>query len=109
MFVSDSFDVNEQGHLTVGGADAVELLAQYGSPLYVLDEEGIRRNLRAFRESIRSCYDGNGMVLYASKALCCKALCRIVAEESCGLDVVSGGEIYTAWKAGFPMENANFH
>ena len=109
MFISDSFDVNEQGHLTVGGADAVELLAQHGSPLYVLDEEGIRRNLRAFRDSIRSCYDGNGMVLYASKALCCMALCRIVAEEECGLDVVSGGEIYTAWKAGFPMERAVFH
>ena len=109
MFISDSFDVNEQGHLTVGGADAVDLLAQYGSPLYVLDEEGIRRNLRAFSDSIRSCYDGNGMVLYASKALCCKAICRIVAEEGCGLDVVSGGEIYTAWKAGFPMERAVFH
>lgn len=109
MFVSDSFSVNEKGHLTVGGADAVDLMAQYGSPLYVLDENGIRANLRAFRNSIRSEYDGNGLCLYASKALCCKALCRIVAEEDCGLDVVSGGEIYTAWKAGFPMDKTVFH
>ena len=46
MFVSDSFSVNEKGHLTIGGADALDLMAEYGSPLYVLDEEGIRRNCR---------------------------------------------------------------
>lgn len=109
MFISDSFSVNESGHLTVGGADTVELLKRYGSPLYVLDENGIRRNCRAFRDSIRSSYDGNGLCLYASKALCCKELCRIVADEGCGLDVVSGGEIYTAWKAGFPMDLVVFH
>ena len=109
MFVSDSFSVNEKGHLTIGGADALDLMAEYGSPLYVLDEEGIRRNCRAFRDSIRAVYEGNGLCLYASKALCCKALCKIVAEEECGLDVVSGGEIYTAWKAGFPMDRVVFH
>ena len=60
-------------------------------------------------ESFKKFYNGNGMPLYASKALSCKELCRIANEEHLGLDVVSGGEIYTAQQAGFPMEKTHFH
>lgn len=109
MFVNDCLNINENGHLTIGGCDTVELAKQYGTPLYVLDENTIRNTIRSYVNSFKEYYNGNGMPLYASKALSCKELCRIANEESIGLDVVSGGEIYTALQAGFPMEKVHFH
>ncbi len=109
MFVNDCLNVNENGHLTIGGCDTVELAKEYGTPLYVLDENTIRTTIRSYVNSFKKFYDGNGMPLYASKALSCKELCRIANEEGIGLDVVSGGEIYTAVQAGFPMERVHFH
>lgn len=109
MFVNDCLNVNEKGHLTIGGCDTVELAKEYGTPLYVLDENTIRETCRSYVNSFKKFYDGNGMPMYASKALSCKELCRIVNEENLGLDVVSGGEIYTALQAGFPMEKVHFH
>lgn len=109
MFVSNCLSVNEKGHLTIGGLDAVELAAQYGTPCYVVDEDQIRKNCRAYVQSIEDNYAGNGLAIYASKAFNCKAMCKIVNEEKMGLDVVSGGELYTAIKAGFPTEKIFFH
>lgn len=109
MFVNDCLNINENGHLTIGGCDTVELAKQYGTPLYVLDENTIRNTIRSYVNSFKEYYNGNGMPLYASKALSCKELCRIANEENIGLDVVSGGEIYTALQAGFPMEKVHFH
>ena len=109
MFVNDCLNVNEKGHLTIGGCDTLELAKEYGTPLYVLDENVIRETCRSYVNSFKKFYDGNGMPLYASKALSCKELCRIAKEENIGLDVVSGGEIYTALQAGFPMEKVHFH
>ncbi len=109
MFVNDCLNVNGDGHLTIGGCDTVELAKEYGTPLYVLDENVIRETCRSYVNSFKKFYDGNGMPLYASKALSCKELCRIANEENIGLDVVSGGEIYTALQAGFPMEKVHFH
>lgn len=109
MFVSENLSVNEKGHLTAGGADTVELAAQYGTPLYVMDEQVVRGNLRRFHESMQKCYGGKGLVCYASKAFSCLEMCRIVASEGDGLDAVSIGELYTAVKAGFPMEKVGFH
>ena len=109
MFVNDCLNINSSGHLTIGGCDTVELAKKYGTPLYVLDENVIRENCRSYVRSFKKFYNGNGMPLYASKALSCKELCRIVNEEHMGLDVVSGGEIYTAVQAGFPMEKVHFH
>lgn len=109
MFVNDCLNINENGHLTIGGCDTVELAKQYGTPLYVLDENTIRNTIRSYVNSFKEYYNGNGMPLYASKALSCKELCRIANEENIGLDVVSGGEIYTALQAGFPMERVHFH
>lgn len=109
MFVSECLDVNAQGHLTIGGCDTVELVRQYGTPLYVMDETQIRAHCRAFVQSIRDNYEGRGRVLFASKAFCCKEICRIMASEDMGLDVVSGGELYTALSAGFPADRIYFH
>ena len=109
MFVSDSLNVNEKGHLTIGGVCSVEMAKKYGTPLFIFDEDGIRENCRAYVKSIEENYDGNGLVLYASKAFSCMEMCRLCNEEKMGLDVVSGGELYTAKRAGFPMDRVFFH
>ena len=109
MFVSKNLGVNEKNHLTIAGRDAVELAQKHGTPLYVMDEDMIRENCRLYRTSIDKYYNGNGLVLYASKAFCSLAMCKIAAEEGLGLDVVSGGELYTAVRAGFPTEKIYFH
>ena len=99
----------KNNHLYFGGADTTELAKQYGTPLYVFDEQLIREACRDFKNSIDNYYDGNGMVLYASKAFSCKEMYRIANEEGIGVDTVSGGEIYTALSAGFPAEKIFFH
>lgn len=109
MFYSDCLNVNERGHLTIGGCDTVQLAEMFGTPLYVMDETAIRRALRDYKASIDENYENGGMVTYASKACCFKELYRIVGQEGCGADVVSGGEIYTALQAGFPAERLYFH
>ena len=109
MYVSDCIDINGAGHLTVGGCDTVELAERFGTPVYVFDENEIRRNLRIFRDSMNEYYGGNGLAVYASKAFNCKEMCRICAQEGTGIDVVSGGELYTALSVGFPAENIVFH
>lgn len=109
MLVSKNLSVNEKGHLTAGGIDTVELAAQYGTPLYVMDEDLIRENCRSFKQSIDKYYNGEGLACYASKAFCCKAMCKIMMEEGMGLDVVSEGELYTALSVGFPAEKICFH
>jgi len=101
--------INDVGHLEIGGCDSVELVKKYGTPLYVMDEMVIRNNCRIFKNAIDKYYDGNGLALYASKAFCTIAACKIAEQEGLGLDVVSGGELYTAIKAGFPMEKVYFH
>lgn len=109
MFVSENLSVNEKGHLTAGGIDTVELAKKYGTPLYVMDEQLIRKACRSFKSSIDKFYGGNGLVCYASKAFCCKEMCRIMKEEGVGLDVVSIGELYTAVKSGFDCDKICFH
>jgi len=109
MFVSEAVRVNDRNHLEIGGCDCVELTKQFGTPLYVMDEDLIRKNCRIYKNSLDKHYNGNGMVLYASKAFCTMAMCKIAEQEGLGLDVVSGGELYTAIKAGFPMDRVYFH
>ena len=109
MFVSDCISINEKGHLTIGSADTVELAKEFGTPAYIFDENEIRGNLRAFRDSVEKYYGGNGLVCYASKAFSCKEIYRICMQEGTGVDVVSGGELYTALSVGFPAENIVFH
>lgn len=109
MFVTSSLGSNEKGHLTVGGVDAVELVREFGTPLYVMDERTIRGHCRTFQKSIEDNYGGNGLTVYASKAFNCKEMCRIIKDEGLGIDVVSGGELYTALSVDFPPERIVFH
>lgn len=99
----------ENGELILGGVGVKTLAAQYGTPLYVMDENVIRSNMRAFKSSMDQYYGGKGLVCYASKAFSCKEIYRIAKEEGIGADVVSIGEMYTAKSVGFPMDQVCFH
>ncbi len=105
----ESLQINTKGHLEVGGADCVELAQRFGTPLYLFDEAYIRKMMRIYRDTLAQKYEGNGLVLYASKAFSCQAIYRIADEENIGIDVVSGGELYTALKAGFSAEKIYMH
>lgn len=99
---------NPQGQLTIGGVNVVDLARDYGTPLYVMDEDLIRSNLRAYANAFAKYYP-NATVAYASKAFLCTAMVALIEQERIALDVVSGGEIATAVKAGFPMGSTFFH
>ena len=105
----ETLKINEKGHLEIGGADCVALAREFGTPLYVFDEAYIRKMMRTYRDTLLKYYGANGKVLYASKAFSCKAIYRIAEEENIGIDVVSGGELYTALQAGFSAENIYMH
>ncbi len=105
----ETLKINAKGHLEIGGADCVELAERFSTPLYVFDEAYIRKMMRVYRNTLAEKYDGNGLVLYASKAFSCQAIYRIADEENIGIDVVSGGELYTAKQAGFPMHKICMH
>ena len=105
----ETLKINSKGHLEIGGCDAVDLAKNFGTPLYVFDEKYIRDMMRVYRDTIEKEYGSNGLVLYASKAFSCMAIYRIAAQENIGVDVVSGGELYTAVKAGFPAEKIYMH
>lgn len=109
MFVSKAVKINEKNNLEIGGCDCLELANTYGTPLYVMDEGLLRENCQIYKNAIDKYYDGNGLAVYASKALCTTAICKIIKQEGLGLDVVSGGELYTAIAAGFPMDKVYFH
>lgn len=109
MFISENLSVNEKNHLMIGNHDTVELAKEYKTPLYVLDEDLMRKNCREYKESIDKYYDGNGIALFASKALCTMYTARMAASEGLGADAVSGGELYTLKKADFPMDKVYFH
>ncbi len=103
-----SAKINEKGHLEIGGCDTVELVEHYGTPLFVYDELTLRKNMERYHSAF-SQYTYNYEIIYAGKAFICLALCEILKEERFSLDVSSGGEIYTAWKAGFPLKKCYFH
>ena len=109
MFALKNLKINSNAHLEIGGCDTTELAKEYGTPLYVMDEEQIRNNMRAYTNALDCCYNNRGMAFYASKALSCVGMYKIAAEEGLGVDVVSGGELYTALKAGFDPQKICFH
>lgn len=94
--------------LHIGGVNTLDLVKKYKTPLYVFDEELIRTKCREYIKSFKVKENGN-KVAYAGKAFLTKYMCKLVCEEGLCLDVVSGGELYTAYKAGMPMENILFH
>ena len=108
-FVCENLGVNSAGHLTFAEQDTVLLAGQYGTPLYLMDEMRIRHNCRVYTNAFKKNFAAGSLPLYASKACSFKQIYRIVQEEGMGIDVVSCGEIYTAFKAGFDLQNAYFH
>lgn len=109
MILHNSFDINERGHLTIGGLDAVELSREFGTPAYYLDVGAVRSMCRMYKESFARYFGERALPVYAGKALCFKGLYSVIAEEGLAADCVSSGELYTARAAGFPMEKVFFH
>ncbi|AUO11118.1 diaminopimelate decarboxylase [Priestia megaterium] len=108
MFLHGTSRINKQGHLEIGGVDTVELASNFGTPLYVYDVALIRQRARGFKETFEK-HGVKAQVAYASKAFSTIAMVQVVHEEGLSLDVVSGGELYTALAADFPKERIHFH
>lgn len=100
--------VNEKNHLEIGGCDTVSLAAEFGTPLYVMDEALIRQNCRTYKSAFAREY-GDCEIAYAGKAFIVMAMCALVAQEGMWLDVASAGELYTALRGHFPPERVIFH
>ena len=105
----DNLSINKEGHLCFAGLDTVVLAKKYGTPLFLIDEDRIRKNARTYINAMRKYFGGDSGPLLASKALCFSEIYRVAASEGMRTDIVSPGELYTAHKAGFPMERAFFH
>ncbi|MBN3896526.1 MAG: diaminopimelate decarboxylase [Nostoc sp. NOS(2021)] len=101
--------VHDHDLLEIGGCDVTTLVKQFGSPLYILDEETLRSACQQYRDAFKQYYKGESQVLYASKAWNCLAVCAIAASEGLGIDVVSGGELYTALQAGVSPNKIYLH
>ncbi|GGJ94248.1 diaminopimelate decarboxylase [Lentibacillus kapialis] len=102
------FDLNEAGHLAIGGLDSTVLAEKYGTPLYVYDVSVIRENCRAFIGTFQE-LGISAQVAYASKAFSSIAMLQVIKQEGLSLDVVSQGELYTALEAGFPADKIHMH
>jgi diaminopimelate decarboxylase len=98
----------EENVLNIGGVKATTLAERFGTPLYIMDEDLIRDNCRRYYSAFK-CNENNNRVAYAGKAFLTLAMCDLIKEEGLYLDVVSGGELYTAYKANFPLEKVYFH
>ena len=98
----------QQNHLMIGSYRVSDLAERYQTPLFIMDESLIRSKMRYFKDLFQSPHC-ESQVIYASKAFLNLAMCQLVKEEGLFLDVVSGGELYTAHKADFPMSNILFH
>jgi diaminopimelate decarboxylase len=108
MNLHGSTRVNNKGNLEIGGVDAIDLAAQFGTPLYVYDVALIRERARGFMQAFQE-QQLSAQVAYASKAFSTIAMVQLAEEEGLSLDVVSGGELYTALSAGFPVDRIHFH
>ena len=100
--------INHRGHLIFDGCDTVELVRTYGTPLYVFSETDIVEKCRAIRSEFLEKYE-NTRAAYAAKAFCTLGMVKLMEREGMCLDVVSGGELYTALQAGFPPERIEFN
>lgn len=105
----ENLGINEKGHLTIGGADTVDIADEFGTALYVIDENKLRSNVRTYVEAMSKYFAPGSAPLLASKALCFKGIYPVIDDEGMSADLVSPGEIYTACAAGFPPEKMYFH
>ena len=108
QLLHNNYSINDNGHFAVCGHDTVELAKQYGTPLYVIDEDKVREMCRTYKNAVNKHFD-DADILYASKALSFKGMYEIAKEECMCVDAVSIGEIYTAISAGFPKERIYYH
>lgn len=100
--------VNEKGNLSIGGVDASELAKKFKTPLYVMDQELIETTIDKMKEAFQS-NRFDTQIAYAGKAFLSMGMLKLVDAKELDLDVVSGGELYTAYKAGFPMDRVHLH
>ena len=103
--ICDNITVKD-GVLHFAGQSTVQLAQQYGTPLYLLDEDYIRRQCRVYKAAFARHFGPTSRPLFASKACCFTRIYEIMREEGMGIDVVSPGEIYTARRAGFDLRGA---
>ncbi|RMC58908.1 diaminopimelate decarboxylase [Lactobacillus sp. ESL0259] len=108
MTANDYYQTNTQGHLIIGGVDALELAKKFGTPLVVYDVQKIKRQFQAFQNAFEK-EQINYAISYASKAFATMAIYQVINELGGHVDVVSGGELYTALQAGFPAAKISFH
>ncbi len=107
MILPITAKTNKKGRLEIGGCDTAGLAEKFGTPLYVIDEATLRKSCADYRKAFSLYKDA--AFIYASKALCCKGVLEIIAEEGFGVDVASGGELFTALKAGISPGRIYFH
>ncbi len=107
--LSKNITISENGTLEFAGYNTVELAQKYSTPLYLMDEEMIRERIRVYKKALEDFFPSGSVPEYASKAFSCKRIYEIAREEGINVDVVSPGELYTAYKAGFPMEKCFYH
>lgn len=106
--LTGTMKINAKNHLEIGGVDTVDLVQKYGTPIYVYDIARIKEQADKFKKTFKR-KNVKAQVAYASKAFSSLALYQILAKEDVSLDVVSGGELYTAIQAGFPSQRIHFH
>lgn len=99
----------KDGILQFAGQSTVELARTYGTPLYLMDEDRVRYNCRIYKKAFGEHFKKGSLPHFASKACAFRQMYRIMAEEKMGVDVVSSGELYTAWSAGYDMSLVCFH
>ncbi len=99
---------NAAGHLEIGGCDVVDLAREFGTPLFIYDEQTLRDQCRAYHAAFGARTDLFEIV-YASKAFSCRAMAELVAQEDMSLDVATGGELAAARAAAFPAGRIYFH
>lgn len=102
------YTVNPAGHLTIGGCDALDLAQEFQTPLVVYDVSKIRQTFQELHATFEAA-NVDYVISYASKAFATIAMYQVVKQEHAHIDVVSGGELFTAMQANFPMANISFH
>lgn len=107
--LSKNITVSSDGTLEFAGFNTASLVMKYGTPLYLMDENLIRERMRVYKKALSDYFPEGSVPEYASKAFSCKRIYQIAAEEGINVDVVSVGELYTAYIAGFPMDRCFFH
>ena len=100
--------INEKGNLSIGGVDTIDLAKKFKTPLYVMDQELIETTIDRMKNTFKSTRF-NTRIAYAGKAFLTTGMAKLINSKGLDLDTVSGGEMFTAYKAGFPMERVHLH